>query len=59
MAPGERPVAVGTLAQELPATRWRRVRWRNGTNPSVFSLVAPGQPGARHELILPISDALH
>ena len=26
-------IQVGALAAALPATAWRRVRWRNGTNP--------------------------
>ncbi len=28
------PVAVRTLATTLPTTAWRRVTWRNGSNPT-------------------------
>jgi SRSO17 transposase len=31
---GSRPVAVRQVARELPAAAWRRVTWRNGTQPS-------------------------
>ena len=30
--PDHTPLAVRTFAQTLPATAWRRVQWRNGTN---------------------------
>jgi SRSO17 transposase len=33
LAPTEHPIAVGRLAETLPARRWRPVRWRNGLNP--------------------------
>ena len=31
--PDQEPVAVRTLSEALPARTWRRVTWRNGTNP--------------------------
>ena len=32
--PDQEPVSVRTLSEALPARAWRRVEWRNGTNPS-------------------------
>lgn len=29
----QEPVSVRTLSEALPARAWRRVTWRNGTNP--------------------------
>jgi SRSO17 transposase len=31
--PDQEPVSVRTLSEALPARVWRRVEWRNGTNP--------------------------
>ena len=35
--PDQEPVNVRTLSDALPARAWRRVAWRNGTNPPVGS----------------------
>ena len=32
--PDQEPVSVRTLSEALPARAWRRVEWRNGSNPS-------------------------
>src|SRR5262249_23356310 len=37
---GSRPEAVRIIAAQLPARAWRRISWRNGTNP-------PGSPTSR------------
>jgi len=34
---GSRPEAVRIIAAQLPARAWRRISWRNGTNPPWFA----------------------
>ena len=31
--PDQQPVSVRTLSDQLPARAWRRIQWRNGSNP--------------------------
>jgi SRSO17 transposase len=49
MVPPVAPIAVGALAGQLPRAQWRRVTWRNGTQPPRTARFAAARVTPAHD----------